>query len=52
MENIVVSALTALVVSSIFCKISAVYIFSVIDGHVEKTFELIKKLISDTYINK
>lgn len=47
-----ISALTALVVSMLCCKISAAYTFKVIDGHVEKTLELIKKLLSSTYIDK
>ena len=52
MENIVISAVTALTVSFIYCKISAGHTFKVIDGYVKDLIDMAKKLIRDAYVNK
>lgn len=46
------AAIVALIVSVIYNKISAAYIFNVIDGHVNNMIEMVKKLIRDTYSDK
>lgn len=52
MECIVVSAITALVVSAVYNKISAVHTFNVIDGYVREIIEMVKGLIRNTSIDK
>jgi hypothetical protein len=51
-KNVVTAAIVALIVSVIYNKISAAYIFNVIDGHVNNMIEMVKKLIRDTYSDK
>lgn len=48
METIVSAAITALIVSAIYGKASAVHTFNVIDGYVKDMIELIEKSITDT----
>ena len=43
MENVIISAVTALAVSVIYNKISAVHTFEVIDGYVREVIELAKQ---------
>lgn len=45
MKIIIVSAVTAAVVSGICCKISAVHTFNVIDGYVKEFVEIAKRSI-------
>lgn len=49
METIVSAAITALIVSAIYGKASAVHTFNVIDGYVKDMIEVTKELIRDTY---
>lgn len=50
--QILTSAIVAIIVSAIYCKISAANTFSVIDGYVKDMIELAKKSIGDAYLNK
>lgn len=52
MENIIVSAVTAIIVSIIYCKIAAVHTFKVIDGYVKSLIEMAKESIRDTRLYK
>lgn len=52
MENVIISAVTAFVVSTIYNKISAAHTFEVIDGYVRDVIDLAKQSISDAKINK
>ncbi len=52
MENIIVSAVTAMIVSIICCKITAVHTFKVIDGYVKSLIEMAKESIRDTRLYK
>lgn len=52
MENIIVPAITAIIVSGIYCKISAVHTFNVIDGYVKDLIEMVKKSLRDARFNK
>lgn len=48
MDYVVVSAITALVVSAVYNKISAVHTFNVVDGYVREVIEMVKGLIRNT----
>ena len=52
MKEIILPAVIALVVSAIYCKISAVYTFRVIDGYVKNVITMAKESIRDTYLKE
>lgn len=47
MNEIIVSAAVSLVVSAVYCKISAVHTLDVIDGYVKSVIDMAKKSIRD-----
>lgn len=55
-KTIIISAITALVVSAIYNKFSAAYTIEVIDGYVKDMIEevvaMIKEVIRDIHSNK
>lgn len=51
-KTIMVAAVTALVVSAIYGKVSAVHTFNVIDGYVKDLFELLRQSIRNASIDK
>ena len=51
MENVIISAVTAFVVSAIYNKVSAAHTFEKIDGYVRDVIELAKQSIRDAKLN-
>ena len=52
LETIAASAATALIVSMVYNRMSAVHTLEVIDGYVNAMTQIIKELIRDTTGNK
>ena len=51
-ESIIITVVTALAVSIIYCRISAIHTFNVIDGFVNEIIDLVKALVKNTDSNK
>ena len=51
-ESIIIAVVTALAVSIIYCRISAIHTFNVIDGFVNEIIDLVKALVKNTDSNK
>ncbi len=52
MKDIAVAALTAIVASAVYCKISAAYTFKVIDGYVKEMIDMAKDSIRNAHLDK
>lgn len=50
--EIITAAITSLVVSVIYCKISAAHTLKVIDGYVKSMIDMAKESIKDAYLRK
>lgn len=52
MKEIILPAVVALIVSAVYCKVSAVYTFRVIDDYVKNVIMMAKKSIRDAYLKE
>lgn len=52
METILVSVITSALITTIICKILAVYTFEVIDDYVKNMIDVAKKLVRDAHFDK